>query len=75
MNNKLYVFAGNFQQAKDFARGRINKLADLVYIDRPNKLRGLRGITVYKAGTWYTHPEASSIEDMLKERQAEVIDG
>jgi hypothetical protein len=67
MNERLYVIAGNYRQAVEFARQRGVRPFDLRYIDRKELLAGLDGIVVNLVGTFWEQPvELLSYIDMLE---------
>lgn len=60
---KVFVLSGTFQQAINYAQLHSVNPNNLVYVDRPEKLRGHRGGTLYKTGTYYMRDDYHEIED------------
>jgi len=70
----IFIFAGNFQQAKDYARSISMSPDDWVYLSNSYKLCGTRGSTVIRIGTWDRRSDAEQMNSMIIERECCVID-
>ena len=51
VNKLIYVLAGNYEQARKFAYSKGAHYTRTVYVDRREKLMGLRGEKIYVVGT------------------------
>jgi len=73
-NDRLYVFAGSFQIAKDFAKDKCVTPNNLHYIDRPEQLRGLSGIKLHVHSTARFRRDFHDIMQMAKSRDVDFVD-
>lgn len=68
-NERIYVVA---QEASHFRHGMRGK--NLVYVERADRLLGLRKPTVILYGAFSRHPEWNAIELRLLESEAQIIE-
>jgi hypothetical protein len=72
---KIYVIAGNHNEAYAWINRKIaerisqgetlNKIGDYVYVDSPNRLRGLANPSGVFIGTWRDRPDILEIVECL----------
>jgi len=72
ITKKLYVFAGDYRQAKFFHKHN-HPDKELVYVDSPQQLRGLRSITLYTFGTANERNQAIDILQIASALNINVI--
>ena len=72
--NKIFIIAGNYEQYGWFFHqlkwsmednGIPYKHNDFVYLDNPDKIRGIRDPWGYKVGTWNERKDIEQISIML----------
>lgn len=73
MSELLYVLAGTYDHARDYAyRNHKVHYSRMVSIDRPDKLRGIRGLKLYVTATAVTRKNYDEIIQMAVERQMDI---
>ena len=65
MNHPILVLAGNYQQARQWARDSGIAPRDWRYIGTPASLRGYRNPIVAKVGTFYERRDVAEFEECL----------
>lgn len=59
------IIAGNIQQAKLYAHDNNIERHEWIYADNEDRIRGLRGVEIIRAGSYWENPIVES--DRLKE--------
>jgi hypothetical protein len=67
-NKKQFIFAGTYQQARDWMRVNNKNPNDWVYINSAERLRGYENCNYIRYGTWYERKDSWEIEEMLASR-------
>lgn len=70
MSDLLYVLAGTYEHARDYAyRNHRAHYSRVVNVDRTDKLRGIRGLTLYVTPTAVKRKNYAELIQMAEERQ------
>jgi len=72
MSELLYVLAGSHDHARDWSYRQGFDSSRIVNIDRPDKLRGIRGLKMYVTETAVTRENYYEIMEMAVERQMDI---
>lgn len=73
--NNIYIIAGTYEQFKMFisqlaeamiAEGLTVRRSDFIYVDGPDRLRGIISPWGYKVGNWYNRKDLDCIERTIK---------
>lgn len=72
MSELLYVLAGTYAHARDWAYMQGFDSSRIVNVDRPDKLRGIRGDKLYVTHTAYMRNNIHEIMQMALERQMSI---
>ena len=73
LNDLLYVLAGSYEQALHFSKSLNVHRSRLVYVSRPEHLRGIRNEKLYVTGTYYDKADWLKCVE-LAEAQDFIID-
>lgn len=66
MSNRLWILAGNYAQAKGYARENNIRPNDWDYLLNADRLRGYRNIRLVRVGTWHERRDLGRLELELK---------
>ena len=69
----IYLYAGNYQQAQDWAKRQDIARTDWKYLATGDRLEGTERPVVVKIGTYFQHPDTLTIDGMITCRRAVVI--
>ncbi len=58
----VYIVAGNFDQAKSYARENSLRKTSWVYVANSQTLRGCHGADIRTCGTWQMRPDAVELQ-------------
>ena len=81
--NKIFIIAGTYEQFKSLLHrltdtmieeGVSFAIADFVYIDGPDRLRGCYKPWGYKVGTWSDRNDIDDIAQLLLTRQSSITE-
>jgi hypothetical protein len=73
MSELLYVLAGTYDHARDYAyRNHGVHYSRIVNVDKPDKLRGIRGLKLYVTRTAVMRHNYDSLIQMAVERQMDI---
>lgn len=72
MSELLYVLAGSHDHARDWSYRQGFDSSRIVNVDRPDKLRGIRGVKMYVTHTAYMRNNLHEIMQMALERQMDI---
>lgn len=64
--SKTLIFAGRFEQARNYARDKNLHPSEWVYLDRIERLRGSRNVKIVTCGTWFDRKDRYEIEDEVE---------
>lgn len=62
----IYILAGNYQQYIDWLRRNKASSSTYRYIERADRLYGLRDFSYLKVGTWYLRKDIEEIKETIK---------
>ncbi len=66
MDEKLYILAGNKQEADNWAFENHRSRSDYYYVENETHIRGMRNIEYIIIGTFWDRPDAQQLHDMLR---------
>lgn len=72
MSELLYVLAGTYDHARNWAYMQGFEPSRVVHVDKPDKLRGIRGVKMYVTHTAYMRNNLHEIMQMAVERQIDI---
>lgn len=71
---KDFILAGNYAEFMRYCRERkidtAERIRRFIYIDNPNSLAGIYGLTVIRIGTWSHRKDLEEIEDAIRLMQS-----
>lgn len=66
MIKRKYIVAGNYEQYKAYIRKKTDMNTEYIYVDNPNKIRGLSEIDGYYIGTYNDRPDIENIKEIIR---------
>ena len=66
MIKRKYIVAGNYDQYQEYIRKKNDINIEFIYVDSPNKIRGLSDIEGYYIGTYYNRPDIENIKEIIR---------
>ena len=66
MITKKYIVAGNYEEYKAYIRKKIDINTEFIYVDNPNKIRGLSDIEGYYIGTYNSRTDIDNIKEIIR---------
>lgn len=66
MIKRKYIVAGNYEQFRAYIRKKNDINTEYIYVDSPNKLKGLSEIEGYYIGTYYNRPDIQHIKEIIR---------
>ncbi len=68
VSNRIYIFAGNQQQAEQYRQEHGLGRAQAIYISGYEVLMGTENPQVVRVGTWFEREDKARIEQVIKTR-------